>query len=430
LGGAQDITMSLGHYLSNLPKLANKFTTYDYAGKQQRLYAKDIDCPLVWRDKLKEILPPSTFYLSTQGDLMSSLPELARAENMMCYFGHEGTYTPAHKEMCASLGQNIMVDASSGSSEPGTSIWFMTQSADRDVIAEYWLSRMGHDIEVESHFASIDDLQDAPFPVYIHEQRVGDYILVPPLAPHQVWNRGEATLKAAWNRITVDTLELAISESLPKARLVCRDEQYKNRAIVYETLKEYAQILNGEKPAPHMDLNKMRSDFVRLFRLFDRIVLDECFSPEKPPPAVEKIENEYNVTCSFCRSNIWNRFLSCKNCVIVAEGEDDDCYDICMDCYARGRSCFCVSKLDWVEQHDWKVIEEDHEGFRRTVMDIQGVSDDNPVISLSKGLKQLGRKSLARVCQEQLKIRPWQDINKNGLEDGVGSASTARRTTY
>jgi hypothetical protein len=83
-----------------------------------------------------------------------------------------------------------------------------------------------------------------------------------------------------------------------------------------------------------------------------------------------------------------------------------------------------------VEQHDWKIIERDHEEFRQTVMDIQGVSDDNPVVSLSTGLKQLGRKSLARVCQEQLKIRPWQDINKNGLEDGVGSASTARRTTY
>lgn len=413
--------MSLQHYLQNLPKLASRFTPHDYYGKQQRLYAKDIDCPLVWRDKLQAILPPSTFYLSAQGDLMSSLPEPARAENMMCYFGHEGTYTPAHKEMCASLGQNIMVHASSGDAEPGTSIWFMTHSSDRDVIAEYWLSRMGHDIEVEAHFASIQDLQDAPFTVYIHEQRVGDYILVPPLAPHQVWNRGEETLKAAWNRITVDTLELALSESLPKARLVCRDEQYKNRAIVYETLKEYCQILNGEKAAPHMDMGRMGGDFVRLFRLFDRIMLDECFSPEASPPAVEKIDNEYNVTCSFCRGNIWNRFLSCKNCIQTYEGEED-CYDICMDCYARGRSCYCVSKLDWVEQHDWKVLQEDHDEFRRTVLDILGASIDSP-LPLSRGIKQLGRKSLARVCQEQLEVRPWQDMTKND-PGGVSSVSS------
>ena len=142
----------------------------------------------------------------------------------------------------------------------------MTSSADRDIVAEYWLSHMGHDIEVEGHFASIPDLQDAPFQVYVHEQKLGDYILVPPLAPHQVWNRGETTIKAAWNRTTVDTLERAVGEALPKARLVCRDEQYKNRAIIHETLRKYTKMLRGSSDTPGPSHQKIKN----LFHIFAR----------------------------------------------------------------------------------------------------------------------------------------------------------------
>ena len=92
---------------------------------KQRVYLKDIDCPPVWQDKLRDILPQSLFYwnestgepggpgsipeatmlhgagrrkgkgLAPAGDLMSSLPMEMRAENLMCYIGHEGTYTPS-----------------------------------------------------------------------------------------------------------------------------------------------------------------------------------------------------------------------------------------------------------------------------------------------------------------------------------------------
>ena len=106
------------------------------------MYLKDIDCPQVWQDKLKDILPGSIFYwndsigevggagsisevmphvagrrkgkgIAIAGDLMSSLPQEMRAENLMCYIGHEGTYTATHREMCATMGHNIMVHTSS-----------------------------------------------------------------------------------------------------------------------------------------------------------------------------------------------------------------------------------------------------------------------------------------------------------------------------
>ena len=196
---------------------------------------------------------------------MSSLPPDMRAENLMCYIGHEGTYTPAHREMCASLGQNVMVEASGTVSDdaqaekPGSSIWFMTETKDRHIVSEYFLSVLGHDIEVEKHFAQVIAWKKAPFNVFVVEQKPGDFILIPPLAPHQVWNRGTRTMKIAWNRTTVETLEMALNEALPRSRIVCRDEQYKNKAIIYYTLQKYS----GQLSLAQQEAARMPTDAVR-----------------------------------------------------------------------------------------------------------------------------------------------------------------------
>ena len=152
-----------------MPLLSNQWTASNYKdADRQRIYLKDIDCPPLWHDHLKRQIPPPLFYfnespeafegpgsasdyqngtsespeikIAKAGDLMSCLPPSMRAENLMCYIGHEGTYTPSHQEMCANLGHNIMVEASDGSEEygkqttPGSSIWFMTESKDLSLI--------------------------------------------------------------------------------------------------------------------------------------------------------------------------------------------------------------------------------------------------------------------------------------------------------
>lgn len=304
--------MTTGHYLRSMRQLTNQWTPSTYRDeRRQRLYLKDIDCPVEWREALQKVIHPNLFYLNENvtskggkrmhdeevsesetivapaGDLMSSLPEEMRAQNLMCYIGHEGTYTPAHREMCASLGQNIMVEASrdENGEKRGSSIWFMTESKDREVVREYFLSMLGHDIEIEKHFAQVNAWKKAPFDVYIVEQCPGDFILIPPLAAHQVWNRGTRTMKVAWNRTTVETLDLALHEALPKARLVCRDEQYKNKAIIYYTLQKYHGLLQGAQKKAEMvqigfpgfgrdvfrsspRVKQLAADFKKLFELF------------------------------------------------------------------------------------------------------------------------------------------------------------------
>src|SRR3984885_14359899 len=330
-----NVPLSIGHYLNNMALLTNQWTPKNYKDPdRQRMYLKDIDCPQLWHDKLSEVLPGGLFYLNDStgdlggfgavddndpirpgvrkgrgiakaGDLMSSLPKEMRAENLMCYIGHEGTYTPSHREMCASLGQNIMVETSTGGYEdgkptkPGSSIWFMTETKEREVVSEYWLSKLGHDIEVENHFAQINAWKAAPFKTYVVEQRVGDFILIPPLAPHQVWNRGTRTMKVAWNRTTVETLEMALNEALPNARMVCRDEQYKNKAIIYFTLNKYSRLLKAAEKykqkksgSKHRDsmyakLRQLEKDFKRLQALFTQVLASESFFPDRPEKKVD-----------------------------------------------------------------------------------------------------------------------------------------------
>lgn len=443
--------------------LTEQFTDSNYKDpNRQRLYLKDIDCPKEWHNHLKEVIPPGIFYmnetvaevgdpgsveepnpwgagtslgkgLAKAGDLMSSLSPEMRADNLQCYIGHEGTYTPAHREMCGSLGQNLMVDASGIEDEngvptrPGSSIWFMTESKQRHVVSEYWSFTLGHDIEVESYFAQINAWRAAPFKTYVTEQKPGDFILVPPLATHQVWNRGTRTMKVAWNRTTVETLELALNEALPRARIVCRDEQYKNKAIVLFTLEKYSKILDIIDERSHTAVNlrdrldsayapkirQLRKDFKRLFSLYNQILLSEILPPM--PPSEKRptyLPYESFVTCSYCRCNIFNRFLTCTTCIISLEDGEEDTYDICMDCFVMGRSCKCVSKYQWVEQFPWQELTEKHERWRLQVMRLDGAMTAESPQTLLVQRKNLAKKTLAHVCYEQLKIRPWCDPNK------------------
>jgi hypothetical protein len=409
----------------------------------QRIYLKDVDCPDEWHKSLETIIPPFLFYfndspksyagpgskytdlpplprtkdnkpIAKAGDLMSSLPEEMRAKNLMCYIGHEGTYTAAHQEMCGTLSQNLMVEASDGTPEggktmrPGTSIWLMTETHERPIVSEYWKSVLGHDLDLETHFAKLESWKNAPFTTYVVEQTPGDLVIVPPLSVQQIWNRGTRTMKVAWNRTTVETLRWALDEELSRARAICREESYKNKAIIYYSLEKYSKLLEQDPEQNHPSVNALWDDFEYLFKMFTDILLSESFSAESSTKKVEYLEFTSDVTCSYCRCNIFNRFLTCGGCV-----DGEEAYDICMDCYVFGRSCKCISKLKWVEQFRWKDLEARHEKWRLQVMSHiakEGYGMDHPVLSAVRA--SVTRKSVAEICQEQLRVRPWVDCNK------------------
>src|ERR1700722_405457 len=127
----------------------------------------------------------------------------------MCYLGIGDTFTPCHKDICASSGQNIMCYTE----DSGSSFWFMTESSAAPDVAKY-LQKLGQELDHETYVLSVEELAYAPFKVYIAQQTLGDMVLVPPRSCHQVINHGGMTIKTSWSRMTINGLDGALHNEL------------------------------------------------------------------------------------------------------------------------------------------------------------------------------------------------------------------------
>ena len=55
----------------------------------------------------------------------------------------------------------------------------MTNPSDSGTVSGHF-RKLGHELDWEDHVATLEELADAPFDVYISEQKLGDLVLVPP----------------------------------------------------------------------------------------------------------------------------------------------------------------------------------------------------------------------------------------------------------
>jgi hypothetical protein len=176
----------------------------------------------------------------------------------MCYLGIGDTFTPCHKDLCASFGHNLMCYTENG----GSAFWFMTESSAAPSIAKYFQS-LGHELDLESHAMSIEEFSAAPCEIYITEQKVGDLMLVPPRSCHQVINHCGLTVKMSWSRMTIRSAQVALRHELPIYRRydvvaerqqmfsysldrVCRAETYRTKSTIHHTLRRNIALLEDE----------------------------------------------------------------------------------------------------------------------------------------------------------------------------------------
>lgn len=131
----------------------------------------------------------------------------------MCYHGIGDTFTPAHKDLCASNGHNLMCYTENG----GSAFWFMTLSRDVPDIAKFFQG-LGVELDHETRIVKAEEFAAAPFDVFVAEQRLGDLVLVPRRSCHQVVNHGGITTKVSWSRMTVRGVENAFYHELPLYR--------------------------------------------------------------------------------------------------------------------------------------------------------------------------------------------------------------------
>lgn len=75
-----------------------------------------------------------------------------------------------------------------------------------------------------------------------------------------------------------------------------------------------------------------------------------------------------------------------------------------------GRSCGCQSGYTWVEQWKWKDLIHKYEEWRAQIINIDGHVNEKTPLPLQEERRYFGKKTLAQVCQEQLRIRPFVDL--------------------
>ncbi|CAL1704721.1 unnamed protein product [Somion occarium] len=350
------------------------------------LYGKDAPCPRQWSHWVShgDVLPAS-IRPGASNDLFQHLGDTEAVESLMCYLGIRDTFTPAHKDLCASSGQNIMCYTE----DDGSSFWFMTESKDAPDVESFFSTHIRKELDWEDHVTTVQEFAQAPFTVYITEQKLGDLVLVPPRSCHQVVNHGGLTIKTSWSRMTVDGLSVALYHELPMYRRVCRPEQYRIKHILYRSLIHYTAEIKTIRfrnaPGPAADtLRNLTNDLQALLSLFDFVLHEEYTDDHKllyhvsekthhtiartsprtsiqlqpnatlvlrPPNGHSSLQNEdpldpaCNLMCDFCGADIFQSFFECRDCgpEFVERWGTGNGLLICPFCYVEGRTCACGS---------------------------------------------------------------------------------------
>jgi len=99
-----------------------EYVTQDPSERKKTLYGKDITCPEQWRNYLAHHL--NSYFCYEQKDLVCHLSKEQQPETLMVYIGIDNTYTPAHTDICGSIGHNLMVYADADS----YAWWFITET--------------------------------------------------------------------------------------------------------------------------------------------------------------------------------------------------------------------------------------------------------------------------------------------------------------
>ncbi|KAI9277108.1 hypothetical protein BDA99DRAFT_126924 [Phascolomyces articulosus] len=360
------------------------------------LYAKDLSCPDAYMKKLSDLLPDYLLPLGSY-DLFKCMPDELRAENLMCYVGGDLTGTALHRDICGTMGHNLM----SYGEEGAYAEWYFIENRHRDTLLSTFHpqklkgcptinnnngSSFDEDDEEEDGLAEHEQLENrkslfiesdrawvhrgflkkAGFQTQVAIQRLGDLVIIPSLCYHQVRNV-KTSVKIAWNRATSQTLKLALEDQLPIYQSLVRPEIYRCKAMVYYSLQKYREKLwklQGRIPRSQGDTKRFLEDCQILLHLFAKYVISSEMIEAIPEEGIDGIESSiktdhhnednddageerekkeadgesrlYTIVCDFCCADIFNRHYRCVTC---------DNYDLCLSCYSQGRGCEHLDQL-------------------------------------------------------------------------------------
>ncbi|KAF8136605.1 hypothetical protein EV363DRAFT_1158357 [Boletus edulis] len=336
-----DSKISMDDFIKKL----RETSAYASADEDERLYGKDIECPPAWTNWLAHSgAIPNDLLFHGSNDFLKFLPDEAKVQTLMCYMGIGDTFTPFHKDLCASSGQNLMCF----SEHSGSAIWFMTKSSAAPSVAAYF-HQLGQEVDLETHVVTIEELAKAPFDVYIAEQRLGDLVLVPPRSCHQVVNKGGITIKTSWSRMSLNGLQTALWHELPIYHRVCRQEIYKVKSNIFHALQHFTRLTEDLHPETESSPTSLEN-LKQLVSLFDDILAADVSISRDSMPHVSQSDTCHtdNLHCDFCGADIFQSFFECDSCLPASSSGASagvlplgDGLVLCPLCYVEGRTCQC-----------------------------------------------------------------------------------------
>ncbi|KZT56402.1 hypothetical protein CALCODRAFT_555925 [Calocera cornea HHB12733] len=306
-------------------------------GEEERYYGKDGLCPPQWEAWLSSsnVVPKHILPFGSD-DVFALLEPKDRAETLMTYFGVGGTHTPCHKDLCASVGQNLMVHTEN----EGSAVWYMTARDDAAVVSEYFHG-MGQEIDLETHVASELELKAAPFKMYMHRQERGDLICVPQKSCHQVINEGGITIKLSWSRMLMSSLDLAYKSELPIYHRVCRPEIYSVKLLIHSAVlaltQKLSQAMQGSGGEITPRVRSLRDTLKPLVMIYTEMIVSAWDMERKGEPTTFDPAQQYRLSCDFCGADIFQSYFECRDC----DEDGNEPVTICSACYVEGRSCVC-----------------------------------------------------------------------------------------
>ncbi|KKZ64092.1 hypothetical protein EMCG_01588 [[Emmonsia] crescens] len=307
---ARDLNFTLKKFADAARRSYREFTN---------LYARDLQCPEAWLERCKTLLPREVQWGGSL-DLFQWLPACARSEVVMAYVGSEGSSC-----FSSTVALNLLVEASDR-----PVLCFGTDFESQSKYDAFMAAR-GASPHVDWLNLTPDELQKADFPLYVHEQKVGELVVFPPATAHQVWNLGAISTKMVWNILHPLSLEAGLNYVQPPFNRLCHpDVARSNLSLACAMLS-----LLREEPRP------IPPDLPLLAKLFCQMVRDEMID-DQPVTLVSlvRIPDTAIATCDFCGTAIWNRHLRCNEC------QD---FDLCLLCFLSGRSCEHLSSYTWAE---------------------------------------------------------------------------------
>jgi len=297
--------------------------------KKSVMYAKDFSFSEKvpeWLEDLKKILPPFITPYDNY-DLMGYLDEATRPIVWMGYMGNGGTRTPLHLDKIASIAINLHAIGE------GIKMWWLMDHKQSDQL-EAEIKNCGGSLWKDSYWMAPHELEATGIPMWYHEQKKGDLIIVPPMVPHTVINSGPLSCAVAANMLQ----DQVVNESWQREKInrtIHRSSIYRLKPTVFNAIKTLTS-----NPIGDFEMQRLK----KLLPVWREIVKEEETKDEA------KLTEDGWYLCDGCGADIFNKRYHCGSC---RSGD----YDLCVLCYSKfGKDHSHTMKL--LEKHTNIILKE------------------------------------------------------------------------